>query len=88
MADDYGEHTGYTKEQKLADAELIANAPETLKQRNELLEVLKETKGLIDKEILVRNIDNDHNRSAFIKQGLEIVSVLHKIKKALENPQS
>lgn len=37
MMDDYGDHNGYTREQRLADAYLIAAAPVLLKTLKEVL---------------------------------------------------
>ena len=38
MADDYGEHNGYPREQRLADAKLIAAAPEMLEAMQEFVD--------------------------------------------------
>ena len=39
MADDYGEHVGYVREQRLADAKLIAAAPKMLKALKTILTI-------------------------------------------------
>ena len=61
MMDDYGDHNGYTREQRLADAELIAEAGnvtnesgftprELLEQRDSLLEALNYVERTVKKE--------------------------------------
>jgi hypothetical protein len=47
MADDYGDHVGYPREQRLADAKLIAAAPELLSALIELKDLMQ---GVIDEE--------------------------------------
>ena len=37
LADDYGEHNGYTRDQRMADASLISKSPELLEQCQNLL---------------------------------------------------
>jgi len=41
MQDDFGEHNGYTREIRLADAELIVTAPKMKDAITEVLEVLQ-----------------------------------------------
>ena len=46
----YGEHNGYPREQRLADAELVASAPESHKANLLSLEVFSEIEMLIQNE--------------------------------------
>jgi hypothetical protein len=41
MQEDFGDHNGYTREMRIADAELIISAPKMKDAINEVLEVLQ-----------------------------------------------
>jgi hypothetical protein len=51
MQDDYGEHNGYPREQRLADAKLIAESPELLKQLTVMTALCRLKYGNIDKDV-------------------------------------
>ena len=52
MQDDYGEHNGYPREQRLADARLIAAAPELFQKLYQVVIVAEQTNNEIPKSFI------------------------------------
>ncbi|KKM71854.1 hypothetical protein LCGC14_1426380 [marine sediment metagenome] len=52
-------------------------------EENKAVEALEEILLLIDEKILIRNISEDHNIMAFMKQGIRITNALAKAQKAI-----
>lgn len=63
LGDDYGDHNGYTHEQRLADASLIAAAPE-------LLEALQRFVTFVDKQNLIYESSMVREAKSAIRKAL------------------
>lgn len=69
-----------------ADARLIAAAPQTKIERDELLEACKMFMDCLDSGVLVRNIENDAE-PGFAVEMMEFVMGLNKAQAAIENAE-
>jgi len=64
-----------TKDKKIAELEA---------KLNKQVAIIKEVMKLIDDGILIRNIDNDGDFMAFVKQGIQLTQILKSAQEILE----